>query len=181
LRILLKELALSTKEDNHPFKEEFETALEQCFYCLYGYPSKKSKARYLEEHSVQPVELLWEDALILFDYFKPKSLPEFDSYKTSTVSADLANLLRKMATIAPRSDKPKLGMGSVAAYIEGTSSKVPQLPEGAEDSPEVLNELFYLLADYHFKTKEQSKAIKFYMHDICKCPNSINIFKYLFK
>ncbi|XP_073530466.1 calcineurin-binding protein cabin-1 isoform X1 [Phyllobates terribilis] len=171
LRILLKELALSTKEENHPFKEEFETALEQCFYCLYGYPSKKSKARYLEEHSVQPVELLWEDALVLFDYFKPKSLPEFDSYKTSTVSADLANLLRKMATITPRSDKPKLNMESVAAYIEGTSNKAPQLPEGAEDSPEVLNELFYLLADYHFKNKEQSKAIKFYMHDICKCPN----------
>ncbi|XP_075177772.1 calcineurin-binding protein cabin-1 isoform X7 [Anomaloglossus baeobatrachus] len=171
VRILLKELTLSTKEDNHPFKEEFETALEQCFYCLYGYPSKKSKARYLEEHSVQPVELLWEDALVLFDYFKPKSLPEFDSYKTSTVSADLANLLRKMATITPRTDKPKLSMETVASYIEGTSNKVPQLPEGAEDCPEVLIELFYLLADYHFKNKEQSKAIKFYMHDICKCPN----------
>ncbi|KAG8597179.1 hypothetical protein GDO81_002185 [Engystomops pustulosus] len=171
VRVLLKELALSTKEDYHPFKEELETALEQCFYCLYGYPSKKSKARYLEEHSVQPVEMLWKDALILFDYFKPKSLPEFDSYKTSTVSADLANLLKKMSTIIPPSDKPKLSMDSVAAYIEGTSSKVPQLPEGAEDSPEVLNEIFYLLADYHFKNKEQSKAIKFYMHDICNCPN----------
>ncbi|KAM3939691.1 calcineurin-binding protein cabin-1 isoform 2-T2 [Leptodactylus fuscus] len=171
VRVLLKELALSTKEDNHPFKEELETALEQCFYCLYGYPSKKSKARYLEEHSIQPVELLWEGALILFDYFKPKSLPEFDSYKTSTVSADLANLLKKMATIIPISDKPKLSMDTVAAYIEGTSSKVPQLPEGAEDAPEVLNELFYLLADYHFKNKEPSKAIKFYMHDICNCPN----------
>ncbi|XP_044131457.1 calcineurin-binding protein cabin-1 isoform X2 [Bufo gargarizans] len=171
LRVLLKELAASTKDDYHPFKEELETTLEQCFYCLYGYPSKKSKARYLEEHSVQPVELLWEDALILFDYFKPKSLPEFDSYKTSTVSADLANLLKKMATIIPPSDKPKLRMDSVAAYIEGTSNKAPQLPEGAEDSPEVVNELFYLIADYHFKNKEPTKAIKFYMHDICKCPN----------
>ncbi len=26
-------------------------ALEQCFFCLYAYPSKKSKARYLEDHS----------------------------------------------------------------------------------------------------------------------------------
>lgn len=70
------------------------------------------------------VELLWEDALILFEYFKPKSLPEFDSYKTSTVSADLANLLKKMATITPPSDKPKLSMDSVATYIEGSSNKV---------------------------------------------------------
>uniref|UniRef100_A0A8C5LJ11 Calcineurin-binding protein cabin-1 n=1 Tax=Leptobrachium leishanense TaxID=445787 RepID=A0A8C5LJ11_9ANUR len=171
VRVLHKELAASTKDDTHPYKEELETALEQCFYCLYGYPSKKSKARYLEEHSAPQVELLWEDAVIMFEYFKPKTVPEFDSYKTSTVSADLANLLKKMATIVPASDKPKLSMETVSAYIEGTSNKVPSLPEGAEKSPEVLNELYYLLADYHFKNKEQSKAIKFYMHDICICPD----------
>ncbi|XP_072271694.1 calcineurin-binding protein cabin-1 isoform X2 [Pyxicephalus adspersus] len=171
VRVLQKEITVSTNDDAHPFKEELETALEQCFYCLYGYPSKKSKARYLEEHSVQQVELLWEDAVILFEYFKPKTLPEFDSYKTSTVSADLANLLKKMATIVPVSDKPKLSMDTVSAYIDGTSTKVPALPEGADDSPAVLIELYYLLADYHFKNKEQTKAIKFYMHDICICPN----------
>ncbi|XP_053326414.1 calcineurin-binding protein cabin-1 isoform X2 [Spea bombifrons] len=171
VRVLQKELAASTKDDTHPYKEELETALEQCFYCLYSFPSKKSKARYLEEHSAPQVELLWDDAVIMFDYFKPKTLPEFDSYKTSTVSADLANLLKKMATIVPNSDKPKLSMETVSAYIEGTSNKVPLLPEGAEESPEVLIELYYLLADYHFKNKEQSKAIKFYMHDICICPN----------
>ena len=38
-------------DDAHPYKEELEMALEQCFYCLYTYPSKKSKPRYLEEHS----------------------------------------------------------------------------------------------------------------------------------
>ncbi|XP_029475097.1 calcineurin-binding protein cabin-1 isoform X2 [Rhinatrema bivittatum] len=171
VRILQKELTGSKSEETHPFKEELETALEQCFYCLYSFPSKKSKARYLDEHSVQQVELLWADALFMFHYFKPKSLPEFDSYKTSTVSADLANLLKKIATIVPRTDKPILSMESVSSYIEGTSSKVPSLPEGADASPAVVNELYYLLADYHFKNKEQSKAIKFYMHDICVCPN----------
>lgn len=49
--------------------------------------------------------------------------------------------------------------------------QVPALPEGADFSPPVVTELYYLLADYHFKNKEQSKAIKFYMHDICICPN----------
>ncbi|XP_064296324.1 calcineurin-binding protein cabin-1 [Phalacrocorax carbo] len=106
VQVLQKELAASPSEDTHPYKEELETALEQCFYCLYGFPSKKSKARYLEEHSVQQVDLTWEDALFMFEYFKPKTLPEFDSYKTSTVSADLANLLKKTATIVPRTGKP---------------------------------------------------------------------------
>ncbi|XP_043413809.1 calcineurin-binding protein cabin-1 isoform X1 [Prionailurus bengalensis] len=171
VRVLQKELAASTSEDTHPYKEELETALEQCFYCLYSFPSKKSKARYLEEHSAQQVDLIWEDALFMFEYFKPKTLPEFDSYKTSTVSADLANLLKRIATIVPRTERPALNLDKVSAYIEGTSAEVPCLPEGADPSPPVVNELYYLLADYHFKNKEQSKAIKFYMHDICICPN----------
>ncbi|XP_054448801.1 calcineurin-binding protein cabin-1 [Pteronotus mesoamericanus] len=171
VRVLQKELAASTSEDMHPYKEELETALEQCFYCLYSFPSKKSKARYLEEHSAQQVDLMWEDALFMFEYFKPKTLPEFDSYKTSTVSADLANLLKRIATIVPRTERPALSLDKVSAYIEGTSAEVPCLPEGADPSPPVVNELYYLLADYHFKNKEQSKAIKFYMHDICICPD----------
>lgn len=55
VRVLQKELAAPTAEDTHPHKEELETALEQCFYCLYSHPSKKSKARYLEEHAAQQV------------------------------------------------------------------------------------------------------------------------------
>uniref|UniRef100_A0A8C6MCT5 Calcineurin-binding protein cabin-1 n=1 Tax=Nothobranchius furzeri TaxID=105023 RepID=A0A8C6MCT5_NOTFU len=161
----------NTNIDSHPYKEELEMALEQCFFCLYAYPSKKSKARYLEDHSSPQVELLWSDALFMFQYFKPKSLPEFDSYKTSTVSAELANLLRRFATIAPPSDTPVLTMEEVAAYIEGLTDKAPCLPAGSAPPPPIINEIYYLLADYHFKNKEQSKAIKFYMHDICVCPN----------
>lgn len=74
--------------------------------------------------SVFKVDLTWEDALFMFEYFKPKTLPEFDSYKTSTVSADLANLLKRIATIVPRTEKPALSMDKVSAYIEGTSAEV---------------------------------------------------------
>ncbi|XP_049434029.1 calcineurin-binding protein cabin-1 isoform X3 [Epinephelus fuscoguttatus] len=171
VQVLKKEVAASSSNDSHPYKEELEMALEQCFFCLYAYPSKKSKARYLEDHSSPQVELLWCDALFMFQYFKPKSLPEFDSYKTSTVSAELANLLRRFAGIAPTSDTPILTMDEVAAYIEGMTEKAPSLPEGSAPAPPIINEIYYLLADYHFKNKEQSKAIKFYMHDICVCPN----------
>uniref|UniRef100_A0A3Q3KUK7 Calcineurin-binding protein cabin-1 n=1 Tax=Mastacembelus armatus TaxID=205130 RepID=A0A3Q3KUK7_9TELE len=166
VQVLEKEFAASSNNESHPYKEELETALEQCFFCLFAYPSKKSKARYLEDHSSPQVELLWSDALFMFQYFKPKSLPEFDSYKTSTVSAELANLLRRFAGIVPPSDGPILTMDEVAAYIEGMTEKVSHAP-----APPIVKELYYLLADYHFKNKEQSKAIKFYMHDICVCPN----------
>nr|XP_057926848.1 calcineurin-binding protein cabin-1 isoform X2 [Doryrhamphus excisus] len=171
VHILEKEFAATANNDSHPYKEELEMALEQCFFCLYAYPSKKSKARFLEDHSSPQVELLWSDALFMFQYFKPKSLPEFDSYKTSTVSADLANLLRRFAGIAPPSETPTLTMEEVAAYIEDMTHKVPSLPDGSPPAPPIINEIYYLLADYHFKNKEQSKAMKFYMHDICVCPN----------
>ncbi|XP_056890296.1 calcineurin-binding protein cabin-1 isoform X5 [Takifugu flavidus] len=170
VRVLEKELAISSKTDSHPYKEELEMALEQCFFCLYAYPSKKSKARYLDDHSSPQVELHWNNALFMFQYFKPKSLPEFDSYKTSTVSAELANLLRRFASIAPPSDTPKLTMEEVSAYIEGMTEKAPCLPEGSAPPPPITDEIHYLLADYHFKNKEQSKAIKFYVNDICVCP-----------
>lgn len=49
--VLEKEFAALTNNDSHQYKEELEMALEQCFFCLYAYPSKKSKARYLEDHS----------------------------------------------------------------------------------------------------------------------------------
>ncbi|XP_072288589.1 calcineurin-binding protein cabin-1 [Eucyclogobius newberryi] len=168
--VLEKEFA-ACQTESHPYREELEVALEQCFFCLYAYPSKKSKARYLEDHSSPQVELMWCDALSMFQYFKPKSLPEFDSYKASTVSADLANLLRRFFGIAPISDTSALNMDEVAAYIEGNKEKVPGFPEDTPPAPPIINEMYYLLADYHFKNKEQSKAIKFYMHDICVCPN----------
>ena len=51
LRVLEKEFAASSSVGSHPYKEELEMALEQCFFCLFAYPSKKSKARYLEDHT----------------------------------------------------------------------------------------------------------------------------------
>lgn len=64
--MLEKEFAASAKNDAHPYKEELEMALEQCFFCLYAYPSKKSKARYLEDHSSPQVA--YSDAYLLLCY-----------------------------------------------------------------------------------------------------------------
>uniref|UniRef100_A0A8C4NFU0 Calcineurin binding protein 1 n=1 Tax=Eptatretus burgeri TaxID=7764 RepID=A0A8C4NFU0_EPTBU len=114
------------QEDTHPFREDLENALEQCFFCLYAYPSKKAKARYLEDHGVRQVELTWAAARPLFEFFRPRQLPEFDSYKASTVSADLANLLRRLVPLIP--SPPPLTLDHVANYIEGAIDQPPVLP-----------------------------------------------------
>lgn len=98
------------------------------------------------------VELLWSDALFMFQYFKPKSLPEFDSYKTSTVSAELANLLRRFASIAPPSDTPVLTMDEVAAYIEDMTEKVSLQGHGEEvrsiSDSDVINRVFLAIISF---------------------------------
>jgi calcineurin-binding protein cabin-1 len=42
-------------EDGHPFKEDLDSMIEQCFFCLYGHPNKKAKTKHLQDHNAEPV------------------------------------------------------------------------------------------------------------------------------
>lgn len=68
VRILQQKLP---EANSLPYKEDLEMALEQCFYCMYAYPSKKSKARYLEEHSAQQVAAHFRFSLTRVSLGKP--------------------------------------------------------------------------------------------------------------
>ena len=48
-------LKLASAEDPHQCRDEIDAAIEQCFYCLYGHPNKRAKAKHLEDHGVNPV------------------------------------------------------------------------------------------------------------------------------
>jgi len=48
-------LRQASAEDGRQCKEEVEMGLEQCFYCLYGHPNKRAKAKHLDDHSANPV------------------------------------------------------------------------------------------------------------------------------
>ncbi|XP_077863764.1 calcineurin-binding protein cabin-1-like [Saccoglossus kowalevskii] len=160
---------LKNRED--ALRQDMCLALEQCLYCLYGHPNKKAKARHLQDHGVEEVPLTWGKAVFVFDYFKPKTVPDFDSYKTSSMSGELESLFLKISKVIPVQKDPPVTMDTVNAYIEGISDKPPSIPEDKPVTLHVVKELFYLLADYYFKNKEWGKAIKFYMHDICVCPD----------
>ncbi len=36
-------------------RAELEQSIEQCYYCLYGHPSKRTRAKHLQDHSVTQV------------------------------------------------------------------------------------------------------------------------------
>ncbi|XP_023231855.1 calcineurin-binding protein cabin-1-like [Centruroides sculpturatus] len=168
--VMSSELQKSTPSNPNPFREDLESGLEQCFYCLYGHPSKRTKAKHLQEHNAQMITLTWERSFLLFEYFKPSVLPEFDSYRTNTVSAELENLLRRILALIPADEDPSSRVDAITAYIEGGTDKCPVLPDDKNPST-IVKSLYYLLGDYYFKNKEFGKAIKFYILDICVNPD----------
>lgn len=152
-------------------REELVRDLEQCFLCLYGHPSKKAKARGLQEHNSSQISLTWSNSVVVFDYFKPPEPPTFDS-KTNTITAEVQNLLRKITMVIPQQELEAISFESVQSFIEGGDEPVPKLPDNLIGIKRpVISEIFYLLADFFFKNKEFSKALKFYMHDVTVKPD----------
>ncbi|XP_064599840.1 calcineurin-binding protein cabin-1-like [Liolophura sinensis] len=172
--VLREEMSVDRSKMSAVFREEINQAFEQCSLCLYGHPNKKSRVKHLQDHGCSQLPLTWEKAIDLFEYFKPKTVPEFDSYKTSTVSGELEGLLRRISTLVP--DKYRAGntVELVQSFIEGNSKSPPTAHAEKCAKVPVVRELYYLLADYYFKNKEQMKAIKFYLLDLCFNPERLD-------
>ncbi|XP_072181988.1 uncharacterized protein [Diadema setosum] len=174
IRVLWEELTRCPEGERHPFSSDLRHTLEQCFFCLYGHPTKRAKTKHLQDHGVMEVPLEWSNCCYIFDYFKPKVFPEFDSYKTSSMSSELEGLLLKISRVIPADAKPTSALEYLQAYIDGSSDKTPALPDDYTVPNTVIQEIYYLLADYYFKNKEFGKAIKFYLHDLCVSPNRLD-------
>ncbi|XP_069132021.1 uncharacterized protein [Argopecten irradians] len=172
LLLFYLEVAQEFLSGSYQFKRDIEQSYEQCVYCLFGHPSKKGRARHLMDHNAAQIDLTWDSAQKIFEYFKPNSVPEFDSYKADAVSADVETLLKRIAQLVPESEKPAKVMENLQDYIEGNTN-IPPTPDTKHLST-VSKELYYLLADYYFKNKEQAKAVRFYMSDICMNPTRLD-------
>lgn len=64
-----------------PYRDVINEYMEQVTYCLFAYPPKKARARHIMEHEATQIELNWQDAIDLFDIYRPDVVPEFDAYK----------------------------------------------------------------------------------------------------
>ena len=56
--ILSPEIQPSNPDSPSPHEENIKMAIEQCFYCLFNHPSKRSKAKHLEEHNAETVSYI---------------------------------------------------------------------------------------------------------------------------
>lgn len=171
VNVLFKELRRPLQGQRHPFQEDLEQSIEQCFYCLYGHPSRKSRSRHLQEHGSPQIALTWQGAEVVYEYFKPQCMPEFDNYKINTVTGELENLLRRILTLVPTCNSPGPFVEKTIAYIDGLTDVLPANNIENFAGVPIVHDLFYLLGDYYFKYKEQSKAIRFYLLDLCVEPD----------
>uniref|UniRef100_T1PHJ2 TPR repeat protein n=1 Tax=Musca domestica TaxID=7370 RepID=T1PHJ2_MUSDO len=144
--------------------------IEQVTYCLFQYPQRKARSKYLEDHEALPIKLNWSRAIQIFDIYKPEQLPEFNSYKLESITSDMEQMLVKVVSLVPKEIDPTQSTHKVVNYIEGLSGDHPaQMDEFM--FPYKISNLYYLLADYYFKSRDFTKAIKFYTLDLVINPS----------
>lgn len=81
----------STSSQKSCICSEFDDLLEQSFYCLFGF--KKKTARYLKNHSVVKQDYTLEGALLIYSYFTPTRLPEYDDEKKFSITSEVGFFL----------------------------------------------------------------------------------------
>ncbi|KAF3422681.1 hypothetical protein E2986_06783 [Frieseomelitta varia] len=147
--------------------------LEQIFYCLYGHYNKVNKCRpkHIEEHGVPQMKVTWEGAQLLFNFYKPKQVPEFQSPKSLTISADTEDLFKRIIKLIPPESDPNQVIDEMMAYI---MSERETMPTVKKPLPHSMSTIYYLLADFYFKNCKWNTAIRYYLLDLCFHPTRLS-------
>uniref|UniRef100_A0AAR5P9I3 Calcineurin-binding protein cabin-1 MEF2-binding domain-containing protein n=1 Tax=Dendroctonus ponderosae TaxID=77166 RepID=A0AAR5P9I3_DENPD len=150
-----------------PFRDKIDIHIEQALFCLYLYPSKKNKiSRHLVDHNVNPIPLTWQRSFQLYQYYAPDSLPEFNSYKSQSISADLEQLFKRIIGLIPNICALYDHLPLILDFINGKTNQVPHCIE----FPGRVKAIYYLLGDYYFKERDFARCIKYFQLDICINP-----------
>lgn len=155
-----------------PFRSKLTPYLEQIIYCLYSYPNKKIKGRYLQDHSVPQITLTFDRAQQLLEFYRPDELPEFDSFRLGSITADAESLFKKILTLVPPECDSTKHLEDMNDYIYGKRNDIP-VPTH-ELLPSGISDINYLLGDYYFKNNDLPKAIEYYLLDICHNPGRLD-------
>ncbi|XP_050504043.1 calcineurin-binding protein cabin-1 isoform X3 [Diabrotica virgifera virgifera] len=152
-------------------RSSLEVHVEQAMFCLYQHPSKKNKvSRHLADHNVDPLPLTWERACQLFEFYGPEHLPEFNSYKNASISADLEQLFKRIIALVPPANALQHHLPKVMDYIHGKTDKMWE----AVDFPRKVKAIYFLIGDFYFKDRDFGKCIKFFQMDLCINPERLD-------
>ena len=97
---------------------------------------------------------------------KPIKLPEYDDVKTISITADTDSLLRRIVALIPETIGIEKRKTIALDFLTGKTSRMKKLKK-LKNLPEETRDLFYLLADYAFKsTSDMDNAINLYAIDL---------------
>ncbi|CAL8077936.1 unnamed protein product [Orchesella dallaii] len=142
--------------------DETRNCMEQAIFCLYSHPSKKSKVKNLKDHNSPGIILSWKMCPLLYNYYCPDELPEFDSY--GSIGAEVEALFQRLLEIVPIELKPTDRQKEIQGAID-ICEKISDL-SNPTSFPMDLQLIYYLIGDYYFKSKEWSKAVTYYTWDL---------------
>lgn len=148
--------------------------LEQIFFCLYGHPNRANRTRipkHILDHRVPMMPLTWERAQLLFDFYKPKQLPNFQSPRHLSISIDTEVLFRRIIGEVPKDSDPHQIVDEMTAYIVGAREKMPSV---RKPLPHAISTVYYLLGDFYFKNNKWGQACRYYLLDLCLYPKGLN-------
>lgn len=102
----------------------------------------------------------------MYEFYCPDSLPEFDSYKSISISSDLEQLLQRILVLVPSEFDPNTILPKLLEYINGIEEELPDPIE----FPNKARAIYYLLGDFYFKQRDMKKSAKYFFLDLCINP-----------
>lgn len=123
-------------------------------------------SRHLADHNVDPLRLSWERSHQLYEFYCPDRLPEFDSYRSISISSDLEQLLQRISALVPPECDPQPLLPKITDFVNGV---IDELPDPI-DFPFKVKAIYYLLGDYYFKQSEVGRSMKYFLLDLCINP-----------
>lgn len=180
LKFILREFltyrkALSQEKDiteNHTRLNIVNAEISQVVYCLIQYPSKRPKG--IADHRSPKIPMVWADIGLLLRTLLPDELPQFDSVKASSITHDLALLLKRIIKLIPNEefDKMRITYHSLHKFVESPDKRdETEWLNVANMTSSVLKNVYYLLGDYYMKNNDRSSAVKNYLMDIAFNPS----------
>lgn len=147
---------------------DVEEEAMHCSTCLFNFPARKNQSPSVM-HTSPHIEMKWTHCQVIYDYFAPEKMPEFDSIgKQFQLLSETRDFLLRINKLVPESDRPNTK--KVRDYINNGDALGVQV-EVNEDDDKVINTIYYILADSYFKAKDFEQAEWYYLLDLSVNPN----------
>lgn len=158
-------LAVKKQEEYFAF-EETRYCMEQAIFCLYSHPSKKSKVKNLKDHNSEGIPLTWDCCSLLYQFYCPDEIPEFDSYGSGSIGSEVEALFQRILNMMPPGMSPTEEYKAIeeaihnCEYVTTTESHVEHY------FPVAFRDIYYLIGDHYFKNKDSVRAVTYYTYDL---------------